>query len=135
IGSAGHLHGELINKAYDLDLVHVPYSGGASATNAIIAGEVQVAFADLSIQPHIDSGKVVGLGLTGEKRWPRLPNIPTLREAGFSKTMVEWMGIMAPAGTPRDIIEKVNAVMKRTTSSAAGREALLNMGNIAGTGS
>lgn len=135
IGSSGHLHGELVSKAYGLELLHVPYQGGASAINAILADQVQMSVSDLSIQPHVDSGRLVGLALTGNKRWPRLPQVPTLSETGFSGSLLGWMGLMAPHKTPRDIIEKVNAVMKKVTSSSAGQEQLLNAGNIAGTGS
>ena len=112
-GSAGlatitHLFGEMLNLEAGIKMVHVPYRGSAPATNALLAGEVQVQFDQLTL-PHIKAGKVRGLAMLAEVRHPDFPDIPTLREQGYGKEGGDsWFGVLAPAGTPLSVVAKLD---------------------------
>lgn len=112
-GSAGlatitHLFGEMLNLEAGIQMVHVPYRGSAPATNALLAGEVQVQFDQLTL-PHIKAGKVRGLAMLAEVRHPDFPDIPTLREQGYGKDGGDsWFGVLAPAGTPPAVVTKLD---------------------------
>lgn len=112
-GSAGlatitHLFGEMLNLEAGIQMVHVPYRGSAPATNALLAGEVQVQFDQLTL-PHIKAGKVRGLAMLAEVRHPDFPDIPTLREQGYGKDGGDsWFGVLAPAGTPLAVVAKLD---------------------------
>ncbi len=110
-GSSGlatitHLFGEMLSLEAGIKMTHVPYRGSAPATNALVAGEVQVQF-DQTTLPHITAGKLRGLAMFAEVRHPDFPAIPTLREAGYGKDGGDsWFGILAPAGTSPEAVEK-----------------------------
>ncbi|MBI3199765.1 MAG: tripartite tricarboxylate transporter substrate binding protein [Rhodospirillales bacterium] len=112
-GSAGlatitHLFGEMLNLEAGIQMVHVPYRGSAPATNALLAGEVQVQFDQLTL-PHIKAGKVRGLAMLAEVRHPDFPDIPTLREQGYGKDGGDsWFGVLAPTGTPLAVVAKLD---------------------------
>ncbi|MDP3161876.1 MAG: tripartite tricarboxylate transporter substrate binding protein [Reyranella sp.] len=112
-GSAGlatitHLFGEMLNLEAGIQMVHVPYRGSAPATNALLAGEVQVQF-DQTTLPHIKAGKLRGLAMLAEVRHPDFPDIPTLREQGYGKEGGDsWFGVLAPAGTPLAAVAKLD---------------------------
>ncbi len=112
-GSAGlatitHLFGEMLNLEAGIQMVHVPYRGSAPATNALLAGEVQVQF-DQTTLPHIKAGKLRGLAMLAEVRHPDFPDIPTLREQGYGKDGGDsWFGVLAPAGTPLAVVAKLD---------------------------
>ena len=103
-GSSGmatitHLFGEMLSLEAGIKMTHVPYRGSAPATNALMAGEVQVQF-DQTCLPHVKAGKLIGLAMLAEVRHPDFPDIPTLREAGYGKDGGDsWFGILAPTGT------------------------------------
>src|ERR1700710_1658289 len=105
-GSPGHIGGELFKFMTGTDIVHVPYRGGAAAITDLTAGRVQVMFESLSsIAPHAQSGSVRALGVSGAKRSPAFPDIPTIAEAGVpGYEAPTWSGIIAPAGVPKDIV-------------------------------
>ena len=115
IGSAGngtlnHLFGEMLGKAAGIDLVHVPYKGAAAAVTDLVGGQVQVSIQSLpSSIAFIKSGKLKVLGVVNEKRVAALPDAPTIGETlkGFGKT--PWYGMFAPAGTPKAIVDQLNA--------------------------
>ncbi len=115
IGSIGHLTGELFKSERGLDIVHVPYKGTPEALTAIIAGDVQMSLVAMpAAEPQIKAGKVKALAVTGDKREPSLPQIPTMAEAGFpSMGDSVWYAILVPAGTPRDIITQLNAAFHK----------------------
>jgi tripartite-type tricarboxylate transporter receptor subunit TctC len=115
IGSFPHLAMEMLGQMADLKLVHVPYKGFAPAVTAVMAGEVQVLASDVpTALPNIQAGKLRALAATGTKRFPVLPDVPTLAEKEIpGYEAIGWLGIMAPTGTPRDIVLRLNAEINR----------------------
>ena len=109
IGSANHLSGELFKTMSGINMVHVPYKGGAPALNALISGEVQISFTSSAAIPHAKAGKIKTIAVTGAKRTPIAPNVPTISESGVAGyEVVGWYGMTAPAKTPQAIIERLN---------------------------
>jgi tripartite-type tricarboxylate transporter receptor subunit TctC len=93
-----------------IDLTHVPYKGAAPTAAALLAGEVAIAFNIILLPlPHVQSGKLTGLSVASAKRSPLAPDIPTMAELGYPIDIDTWYGLVAPAGTPKDIIRKLNA--------------------------
>ena len=114
-GAPPHLLGELLKSAAGIDLLHVPYKGDAPLTQALLAGEVQVAFMPLAgVLPHIRSGRLRALGVSGGSRAATLPDVPTFREAGLPFEFTGWLAIFAPAATPRELV----ALMQRELARA-----------------
>lgn len=109
-GSSGHLAGELLKLKAGINTVHIPYKGTAPALADILGGQVGILFTDVSVTlPHIKSGKLRALASFADKRSSVLPDVPTMAEAGVAGVVVTpWWGIVAPAGTPRDIIVRLN---------------------------
>ncbi len=112
-GSPGHVAGELFKYMTGTDIVHVPYKGGAMAINDLIAGHVQVIFESLnSIAPHARSGKVRALAVSGARRSPGFPELPTVAEAGVPGYEAgTWSGVIGPAGLPPVVLAKLNAAV------------------------
>jgi tripartite-type tricarboxylate transporter receptor subunit TctC len=112
-GTTGHLSGEMFKMLATLDLVHAPYKGSGPALADLLAGHVQMMFDNLpTALPHVKSGKLRAFAVTSATRHPSLPDVPTLAEAGvpgFEATA--WFGFVAPAATPRPVVEKLNAEM------------------------
>jgi len=110
-GSTSHLAVEYLSTLAGIKMNHVPYKSGAPATVAIISGQIEVALASASASmPHIKSGKLRGLGISTAKRSPQAPDLPTISEAGVPGYDVStWHGVSAPAGTPKEIIARLNA--------------------------
>jgi tripartite-type tricarboxylate transporter receptor subunit TctC len=109
IGSANHLSGELFRTMSGINIVHVPYKGGAPALNALIASEVQISFTSSTALPHAKAGRIKTIAVTGAKRSPAAPNVPTISESGVpGYEVVGWYGMTAPAKTPRPIIDRLN---------------------------
>src|SRR6186713_2112364 len=123
-GSPGHVGGELFKFMTGTEIVHIPYRGGAAATNDLIAGRVQLMFESLnSISPHARSGTVRALAVTGERRSPGFPDLPTVGEAGVpGYAAPTWSGVIGPAGIPRPIIERLNAAINRAIASQIFRD-------------
>jgi tripartite-type tricarboxylate transporter receptor subunit TctC len=109
-GGATHLAMELFKTMAGIDIVHVPYKGSAPSATAIMAGEVQMGiFSGNSVLPHIAAGRLRALGVSTPKRSVALPDLPTITQSGVpGYEVVQWSGIYAPAGTPRDIVAKLN---------------------------
>jgi tripartite-type tricarboxylate transporter receptor subunit TctC len=118
-GSPGHVAGELFKYMTGTVIVHVPYKGGAMAINDLIAGHVQVMWESLnSIAPHARSGKVRALAVSGARRSPGFPDLPTIAEAGVPGYEAgTWTGIIAPAGLPQPLIDKLNAAVNEAIRS------------------
>src|SRR5215813_8272333 len=112
VGTSPHLAMELFKSLAKVDLVHVPYKGVPPIVHALLGGEIAVGSASLpsaGIPEHINTGRLRGLALTGAKRSPRVPQVPTMIESGFPGfDVVIWFGLLAPAGTPPDIIARLN---------------------------
>jgi len=115
IGSGFHLAGELFTTMARVKMLHVPYKGGAAALNDMLAGRIDVMFYSLAVaQPHIQAGKLRPLAVTGMARDALLPDVPTMDEAGLKGyEMTGWHGLLAPAGTPVAVVEKLNAEIRR----------------------
>ena len=126
-GSPGHVAGELFKYMTGTSIVHVPCKGGAMAINDLIAGHVQVIFESLnSIAPHARSGKVKALAVSGARRSPGFPDLPTVAEAGVPGYEAgTWTGIIAPAGLSSAVLAKLNsAVNEGIRALGRGRAAL-----------
>jgi tripartite-type tricarboxylate transporter receptor subunit TctC len=134
-GSAGsgtppHLAGELFKTVAGVDLLHVPYKGGAPAINDLVGGQVHAIFeGQVALIPHLQSGKVHALAITGAKRNPTLPDVPTFAEAGLPQYDAHfWSGLVAPAGTPEEAIGVLNRVLVKALAAPEMRETLSRYG-------
>lgn len=129
IGTGIHLAGEQFKQVAGIDVVIVPYRGGAPALQDFLAGKVDFTFnAVPGIKAHIDAGKVRGLGVT-RGRAPQLPNVPSMEEIGFPTVdSASEMGLIVPAATPRDIVEKLQRISAAAVKSPAFRDMLLERG-------
>ena len=128
-GSTSHVYGEMLKAAAGIDLVHVPYKGAGPAVQDTLGGQVQMTIQDLAaVGPHIASGRVIPLAVTGPRRWPALPDLPTFVEQGYPLDIVGWNGIHAPAGTPRPVIERMSAEINKIIQTPEGREQMLKFG-------
>ena len=118
-GTSIHMSGELFKYMTGVDLLHIPYKGSAPAVTDLIGGQVNVMFDNIpSSLPHIKSGKLHALATTGAKRDPALPDLPTIAEAGVPGYEAGvWFGLSVPAGTPKDVIAKLNAESVKATRS------------------
>ena len=121
IGGAGHLAGELFKQAAGVDLVHVPYKGGGPAMTDLLGGRIDMYIAVPSTaQPHIESGKVRALAVTGARRTTAMPTVPTVAEQGYSGfEAVNWYAFVAPGKTPREILDFWNRELVRVLKDPA----------------
>ncbi len=117
-GSASHLAGELFNDRAGIDVVHIPYKGGAPAVNELLAGRLSMYFATMSTAgPHITAGKLVPLATTGLVRAPFAPDLPTVAEVLPGFTATNWYAFIAPGKTPAPILDKLNAELVKALKS------------------
>lgn len=119
MGSGSHLTGEMMKSVAKIDLTHVPYKSGSQALSDLVSGRVDVMFDNVNgVQQFISNGSVKPLAVTSAKRLPQFPNVPTMAESGFPNfEAVAWGGVIAPAGTPQPIIQRVNAAIAETLKS------------------
>jgi tripartite-type tricarboxylate transporter receptor subunit TctC len=129
-GSTQHLTGALFASMAGIDMTHIPYRGSGPVTSDLLGGQVMVAFPGIAgMLPHIKSGKLRALGVTGAKRSSELPGVPTIAEAGVrGYEMVAWFGIAAPKGLPRDIQMKLNAEIVGVLKTPEMQKSLLAVG-------
>ncbi len=129
-GSAQHLVGALFVTMAGAPLSHVPYKGSAQAMNDVLGGQVKVSFVGVpNALPNLNAGKIKALAVSTRKRYSELPDVPTLDEAGvkgFDATI--WLGLLAPPGTPRDIVQKLNATITRVLSAPDARKLMASAG-------
>jgi len=130
VGSPQHVAMEAFKAQTGVYLVHIPYRGATAAAVDVISNQVQVHFSAVSIvQPYITSGRVRALGVPSAKRSPLLPNVPTMAEAGLPGFEWQtWASLVAPVGTPKPIIDRLNAELVRAVSSPDVREKLIAQG-------
>lgn len=130
VGTSPHLSMELFLVMTGVKMLHVPYKGSGPGVTDLIAGHVPAMMPNmLSAQPHIKSGRLRALGVTGSKRAPGADTIPTIAEAGVpGYEAVQWYGVLAPAATPRDIVTKLHAGVVRALQNPEVRQRLLNDG-------
>ncbi len=129
-GSVSHLAAELYKRMANVDLVHIPYKGSALITNDLIAGQVDVAFSDLPVVlPHVKSGRLRALAVTGAKPTALVPGVPTVEESGVPGfAITSWWGMLAPTGTPEPIITRLNTELIRILQLADVKERFANLG-------
>lgn len=134
-GSASHLAGELFNDRAGIDVVHIPYKGGAPAVNELLAGRLSMYFATMSTAgPHIAAGKLVPLATTGLMRAPFLPDLPTVSELLPGFTATNWYAFIAPGRTPAPILDRLNAELVKALKSPEVAEELTRSGLLPAPG-
>jgi tripartite-type tricarboxylate transporter receptor subunit TctC len=136
VGNQTQLLAELFKSKAGLDIVHVPYKSGAEMVTAILGEQVQMAFPDVSILiPLIREGKLKALAVTSASRHPQLPVVPTMIESGIPDyIMTFWSGVVAPAGVPAEIVNRLNTAINDGLTSASVRENLAKVGSVASPG-
>lgn len=129
-GTTQHLAAELLKLRTGTFMVHIPYRGSAPSLTALIAGEVDFSFANIpAIHAHVKSGRLRALASASAKRDPQLPEVPTMREAGVDGVeVVVWYGVLAPAATPRDIVNALAEAVIRATRDLEVRRRLTEQG-------
>jgi tripartite-type tricarboxylate transporter receptor subunit TctC len=131
-GTSIHMAGELFKMRTGLDVLHVPYKGSAPAVTDLIGGQVQFMFDNMPASwPHVKGGKLKALAVTTAHRSPSAPDLPTMQELGFENFDVSsWFGLIAPAGTPREVIEKLNAAMVKAQDNPEVKKAFEGLGAV-----
>ena len=128
-GSPQHLAAELLKRMAGIDIVHVPYKGAAPMSAALLAGEVSLAFNIILLPlPHVQSGRLTGLAVASAKRSPLAPGLATMSELGFPIDIDTWYGLLAPAGTPKEIVARLNAETVRIAGLPELRERTRSQG-------
>jgi tripartite-type tricarboxylate transporter receptor subunit TctC len=129
-GSAGHLAGELFKSMAGVDMVHVPYKGAAPAMQDLVGGQIQLMFDNLaSSLTQVRAGRIRALAVTTARRSALAPDLPTIAESGLPGFDIStWFGIFTPAGTPRDIVEKLHAEFTRALADREVRDRMLALG-------
>jgi tripartite-type tricarboxylate transporter receptor subunit TctC len=129
-GSTQHIAGELFKQLTGTSIVHVPYKGSGDAIKDLLAGVVAMNFDTMPpVMPHIQAGKLRGLAISTPKRLPQLPEVPTFAEEGITGfDVTNWYGVQAPAGTPRDIVQKLNADINKAMQVPEVRARLEGVG-------
>jgi tripartite-type tricarboxylate transporter receptor subunit TctC len=129
-GTSPHLLAEMFKIETGANILHVPYRGTAPALAAILAGEVQmIADASTTSLPHVQAGKLRPIAIPGTERFAKLPDVQTTAEAGYPKLRAPfWLGVVAPMGTPPEIITKLNAAFRDSMNRPVPRARLANLG-------
>lgn len=133
VGSTHHLAGELLGKMARVQMMHVPYRGDTASLTALLSGDIPFIIAPpTAVISNIQAGKLRAIATTGPQRWPGLPDVPTVAEQGVAGYDVRsWAGLMAPAGTPRPVIDRLNAEALKALQVQAVRHRLEEMGGEA----
>ncbi|MBI4189801.1 MAG: tripartite tricarboxylate transporter substrate binding protein, partial [Betaproteobacteria bacterium] len=136
VGTSAHLAGELFKYMAKIDIVHVPYKGGGPALVDLIGGQVQLYFANIaSGLPHVKSGKLKGIAVTSTRRSRSAPEFPTMAESGLAGfELHEWNALFAPAGTPPEIIARLNTELGKILRTPEMQERFFQMGAEAAPG-
>lgn len=135
-GGAHHLSAELFESAAGIEMVGVPFKGGGPASNALLAGQVDLMFEQTgAAQPSIQAGKIRPIAVTSAKRLSSMPDVPTFAEAGYPQVQVSnWMGYIAPKGTPPAIVAKLHAAFVKAINHADIKDRILSQSNELGGG-
>ena len=125
-GTLPHVLGELLQLVGNIKLTHVPYRGAGPAITDLLAGQVQAMFNHPSVvMAHLESGKLRALAVSSDRQFPQFPEVPTFIEKGYPQlTATEWLGLLAPAGTPELVIQKLNAAVNQAMQTPAARASL-----------
>ena len=128
-GTAGHLSGELLKSMAKVDMVHVPYKGNVPAITDLIGGQTSLLFATMpTVLPHVKSGRLNAIAVTGAKRSPAAPDLPAIAETLPGYDVTNWVGAFAPAGTPHDVVNKLHAEIVRVMQAPEIQARLLTEG-------
>lgn len=129
-GTSMHLSGELFKQQADVQMLHIPYKGSGPAMTGLLGGEVHVMFDNMpSSAPHIKAGNLKPLAVTTAERSPTFPDVPTLKESGYPDySVTSWFGIVAPAGTPAEVVTKLNTEIEKILEKPAVIEQLDGLG-------
>ncbi|TXI88516.1 MAG: tripartite tricarboxylate transporter substrate binding protein [Cupriavidus sp.] len=135
-GSTTHLAGEMFHQRTGMAMTHVPYKGGGQALLDVVGGTLPITFAAVTgAMPFVKSGQVEALAVTSRERAPSLPNVPTLIEAGLKDFEINsWVGLLAPARTPKPVLDKLSTALQKVLSDPAMRERLASLGIVATPG-
>ena len=130
VGTAQHLGAEYLDMVADMKSLHVPYKGSAPATTDLLGGQVQAMLDNMvTLIPHVKSGKLKAIAVTSKGRVPNLPDVPTVSESGLPGFETgTWYGIAAPAGTPKEVVDKLNKEIVRIITAPDVREQLIEKG-------
>jgi tripartite-type tricarboxylate transporter receptor subunit TctC len=136
LGTPPHLLGTLFKSQAGIDVVYVPYTGSAQSINDLLGGRTQFTIDGLvGLYPLINAGKVRALAIARAERWPALPDVPTLAESGYPDFVLDaWTGVVAPAGTPRQIVEQLNAAINDGLKGPAAQDSLTKFSAVAKLG-
>jgi tripartite-type tricarboxylate transporter receptor subunit TctC len=126
VGTLPHVLGALLQLITDTKMTHVPYRGAGPAITDLLSGQVQAMFNNASVvMAHLESGKLRALGLSTETRFAQLPDVPTFIELGYPRlSATEWLGLLAPAGTPEPIVQRLNSTVNRAMQTPEARASL-----------
>jgi tripartite-type tricarboxylate transporter receptor subunit TctC len=136
-GTQPHMLGDMLKLMADINIVHVPYRGAGQSVTDLLAGQVQMIFETTAILlPHVEGGRLRALAVCTEARSPLLPNVPTTAESGYPKILASfWSGLLAPAGTPTEIVAKLNGAVNEILKSKEAQAGLARVGAEARIGS
>jgi len=136
-GSSGHLAGELLKSTAKIDVTHVPYKGGAPAITDLVGDRISfMPINPVEVLSHIKAGRLRAIAVASDKRFPLLPDVPTVAEAGLpGYEATVWWGLVAPAKTPRDIVQKLNAETNQALANPAIAKKLSELGVVVTPGS
>ncbi len=137
VGLPNHLAMERINKAAGVKIAHVPYKGSALSVTDAASGQIPLVMSTMAAaQPFYATQKLTPLAVTGTTRWPSLPDVPTVVEAGYPAAVTQsWMGIVAPAATPKAVVDRLNTEIQAVLADRANRDAFTKLGMGVGGGS
>jgi tripartite-type tricarboxylate transporter receptor subunit TctC len=129
-GTLPHLTGEMLKMRAGIDIVHIPYRGAATAITDVLSGQMDMAFEPISVMVgHVREGKVIPLAVTGAARSAELPDVPTMIESGYPGFVsMSWTGVVAPGGTPPDVVAKINRAITESFRSKEAAESLARLG-------
>ena len=134
-GSPHHLAGVLLSQKTGIDIQHVPYRGGGAAVNDLLGGHIGMAFLSLSaVVPHINTGKVRMIAMVEKTRYAAMPEVPVIGETVPGFEMSSWIGLFAPAGTPAEVIGKLNAGVAKVLTAEGVKDKLANLGLVVAAG-
>jgi len=135
-GGAHHLADKAFEKAAGIEMIAVPYKGGGPAAAALLAGEIDMMFEQTyAALPSVNAGKTRALAVTSEKRLPSLPGVPTMAELGYPQaTVSNWLGLIAPKGTPPEVVRKLNDAYNKALATPDIRDKIVGPGNEIGGG-
>lgn len=130
VASVGHLTGVMLNQMAGIDLQHVPYKGSGQAVVDVVGGQIQLMFSGMSsVMPHIKANRLRPIAVTGEKRSPAAPDVPTIAESGFPGfSATAWYGVLAPANTPRPIVTRLNTEILKALAFPDVKQRLESVG-------